>query len=338
MEQELEQRADELPDKEIATIYFGGGTPSLISPSRIERFLEKAHRILHISGGAEVTMEANPDDITPEKLAIWKALGINRLSLGTQSFREDRLQFMGRAHTADQALRSIQAIARADYRSWTIDLIYGLPGMTLDEWDEQLTIALDHGMPHLSAYCLTVEPRTALAHQVQKAIVKMPGDDAQSNQFDRLMERMAQAGLIHYEISNFGLPEHFSQHNSSYWEGVHYLGIGPSAHSYNGHTRRWNVSSNVRYTSAISHGSTYWESEELTAAQRTNETLLTGLRTLAGVRLEKLEVDALAENARAFRQYKEQGHLRVEDGRLILTSAGRHFADRIAQDLFVNEA
>jgi oxygen-independent coproporphyrinogen III oxidase len=337
MEKELLDRSGELQDKTTGTIYFGGGTPSLIPPQRIRRFLELASRLFQMDPHAEVTLEANPDDITPERLAIWKDLGINRLSLGTQSFREERLRFMGRAHTADQALRSIEAIAKAGYRSWTIDLIYGLPEMTLEEWDEQLTIALDHGMPHLSAYCLTVEPRTALAHQVKKALVKMPADDAQSAQFDHLIGRMEVAGLVHYEISNFGLPGHFSRHNLSYWEGVHYLGIGPSAHSYDGHTRRWNVAHNMRYANALAEGGPYWESERITAAQRTNETLMTGLRTLAGVRLDRLEHDPLAENALAFRQHKERGHLRLDEGRLVLTRAGRHFADRIAQDLFVNE-
>jgi coproporphyrinogen III oxidase-like Fe-S oxidoreductase len=161
---------------------------------------------------------------------------------------------MGRAHTADQALRSIELIAKAGFASWTIDLIYGLPQMTLAEWDEQLSIALDHGMPHLSAYCLTVEAKTALAHQVAKGTVHMPEDSDQSAQFDRLMERMEQAGLVHYEISNFGLPGHFSRHNTSYWEGVHYLGIGPSAHSYDGATRRWNVANNMRYAKALEAG------------------------------------------------------------------------------------
>jgi oxygen-independent coproporphyrinogen III oxidase len=334
---ELEHRSPEIAnDTQVETIYFGGGTPSLIPVERIAAYIDQARRLFKVPSDAEITLEANPDDITPERLDAWKKAGINRMSLGTQSFREERLRFMGRAHTADQALRSIEAIANAGFRSWTIDLIYGLPGMTLDEWNEQLTIALDHGMPHLSAYCITVEPRTALAHQVKKEIVKMPTDEAQSAQFDLLMERMAQAGLVHYEISNFALPGHLSRHNTSYWEGVQYLGIGPSAHSFNGHVRRWNVANNMRYANAIEQDRPYWESEELTAAQRTNETLLTGLRTLAGVPLEKLEVDALAENATAFRQHLERGHLRVEDGRLILTGAGRHFADRIAQDLFVS--
>ncbi len=335
---ELDQRAVELAQHpQIGTIYFGGGTPSLIPIERIAAYIDQARKLFNVSPDAEITLEANPDDITPEKLQAWKSAGINRISLGTQSFREDRLQFMGRAHTADQALQSIAAIAKADFRSWTIDLIYGLPSMTIQEWDEQLSIALDHGMPHLSAYCLTVEPRTALAHQVKTSIVKMPGDDAQSAQFDHLIQRMAQAGLEHYEISNFALPGHRSRHNTSYWEGVHYLGIGPGAHSFNGHTRRWNIANNQGYAKAIEGGLSFHESEILSPAQRTNETLMTGLRTLAGVRLDGLELDPILANAKAFRQHMERGHLRLEQGRLILTSAGRHFADRIAQDLFVND-
>lgn len=336
MHRELDARASAISGP-IGSIYFGGGTPSLLEPMEIGAFLEQAQKLFRVEGDAEVTLEANPDDITPERLAHWKAMGINRLSLGTQSFREDRLTWMGRAHNADQALRSIDLIARVGFRSWTIDLIYGLPGMTLAEWDEQLTIAVDHGMPHLSAYCLTVEPRTALAHQVGKRMVTMPGDDAQSAQFDRLMERMELAGLVHYEISNFGLPGHFSHHNTSYWEGVPYLGIGPSAHSYDGSRRRWNVANNARYIAALLEGTPYWEEELLTPAQRTNELLLAGLRTIAGVRIEQLELDALALNRKAAEAHMQRGHLLVKDGRLVLSKAGRHFADRIASDLFVTD-
>ncbi|HRO98038.1 MAG TPA: radical SAM family heme chaperone HemW [Flavobacteriales bacterium] len=336
MHRELAERASEL-EGPLGTIYFGGGTPSLLEPAEIEAFLEQARQLFGVDDDAEVTLEANPDDITPERLAQWKELGITRLSLGTQSFREDRLTWMGRAHNAEQALRSIDLIAAAGFRTWTIDLIYGLPNMTLAEWDEQLTIALDRGMPHLSAYCLTVEPRTALAHQVSKRLVTMPGDDAQSAQFDRLMERMEQAGLVHYEISNFGLPGHFSRHNTSYWEGVPYLGIGPSAHSYDGRRRRWNVANNARYIAALLEGTPYGEEEILTPAQRTNELLLTGLRTIAGVRIEQLELDALALNRKAAEAHMQRGHLLVKDGRLVLSRAGRHFADRIALDLFVTD-
>ena len=337
MHRELGERAEELDGQKVDTVYFGGGTPSLVPIARLSLFMDDLRKRLRLSDNAEVTLEANPDDITEERLAEWLAVGVTRMSLGTQSFRDERLRFMGRAHNADQALRSIALISKAGFLSWTIDLIYGLPGMTIAEWDEQLTIALDHGMPHLSAYCLTVETKTALAHQVKSGTVHMPDDEDQSAQFDRLMERMELAGLDHYEISNFGLPGHHSRHNSSYWEGVPYLGIGPSAHSYNGHARRWNVANNVRYNSAIQKGEPYWESEELTAAQRTNERLLTGLRTSAGVALDRLELDALGRNSSAVERYVSNGQLFVRDGRLVLSKAGRHFADRIASDLFVTD-
>lgn len=333
---ELEQRAAELKGT-VETIYFGGGTPSLLAPAEIAHFMQDMRVRFAVAADAEVTLEANPDDITTERLDAWKAGGISRISLGTQSFREDRLRFMGRAHSSEQALRSIVLIAKAGFTSWTIDLIYGLPGMTLDEWDEQLTIALDQGMPHLSAYCLTVEARTALAHQVGKGLVAMPEDDEQSAQFDRLMERMEAAGLDHYEISNFGKPGHHSRHNTSYWDGATYLGIGPSAHSFDGTVRRWNVSNNATYIKALADGTLFWEREELTPAQRTNERLMTGLRTANGVDLSKLEVDALRINSSAFQQHVSNGHLHVGSGRLVLSKAGRHFADRIASDLFVTE-
>lgn len=337
MERELELRADELSGHSVGSIYFGGGTPSLLDPAHIAFLLEQVRRLHRVDADVEVTLEANPDDITPERLAAWTDLGIDRLSLGTQSFREDRLRFMGRAHSAEQALRSIALIAQAPLRSWTIDLIYGLPGMDRVEWDEQLRIALDHGMPHLSAYCLTVEPGTALAAQVRKGQVTTSGDDVQSEQFDLLMDRMEHAGLTHYEISNFGRPGHFSRHNTSYWEGVPYQGIGPAAHSFNGRERRWNVANNVRYARAIEQGETFWEAEVLSPAQRTNELLMTGLRTIAGVRIDALEIDALVVNRTAVLKHMERGHLAVNAGRLVLSKAGRHFADRIASDLFVTD-
>ncbi len=337
MARELRERSLEIAGEPMGTIYFGGGTPSLLEPARIAAFVQLARELFQLEGDAEITLETNPDDVTADRLVAWRDAGITRLSLGTQSFRDDRLRWMGRAHDARQALDSIALIANAGFSSWTIDLIYGLPGMTLAEWDAQLTIALDHGMPHLSAYCLTVEAKTALAHQVKKRMVSMPGDDDQSAQFDRLMERMEQAGLEHYEISNFGRPGHHSRHNTSYWEGVPYLGIGPSAHSFNGTSRRWNVAHNARYVKAIHNGEPFWESETLTPAQRTNERLMTGLRTTRGVAVATLEMDALHINASAFQRYVALGELVLTEGRLALTKAGRHFADRIASDLFVTD-
>lgn len=337
MELELIRRSSELGDGPVGTIYFGGGTPSLLEPGRIAAFIQQAQDLFRVEREAEITLEANPDDINAERLTAWRSAGITRISLGTQSFRDDRLKWMGRAHDAQQALTSIDLIANAGFKTWTIDLIYGLPGMSLKEWDEQLTIALDHGMPHLSAYCLTVEEKTALAHQVKKGGVHMPGDDAQSTQFDRLMERMDAAGLEHYEISNFGKAGHHSRHNTSYWEGTTYLGIGPSAHSFDGRTRRWNVANNAAYSKAITERALYWESESLTPAQRTNERLMTGLRTAKGVELAKLEVDALRVNSSAVQHHVSNGSMSIVDGRLVLSRAGRHFADRIASDLFVTD-
>lgn len=336
MRDELMARRNELDEVPIGTIYFGGGTPSIVGWAVIGSMMDLLRTSFDLQAGAEVTLEANPDDITEENLAKWKEIGITRISLGTQSFREERLRWMARAHNAEQAVKSIALIAKAGFSSWTIDLIYGLPAMSLAEWDEQLTIAFDHGMPHLSAYCLTVEPRTALAHQVKKALVRMPGDEDQSAQFDRLMERMEEAGFDHYEISNFGRPGHWSRHNSSYWEGVPYLGIGPSAHSFDGRTRRWNVANNARYVDSIRTGTPYWEQEVLSIAQRTNEALLTGLRTSAGVAIARLEVDVLSLNSSAIERYVSSGQLKLVEGRLVLTRAGRHFADRIAADLFVS--
>ncbi len=337
VEKELLLRSKEIGDAPVSTIYFGGGTPSLLEPARIASFIQLSRDLFRVQRDAEVTLEANPDDITAERLEQWKSMGITRLSLGTQSFRADRLTWMGRAHNAEQALKSIALIAKAGFASWTIDLIYGLPQMTLAEWEEQLTIALDHGMPHLSAYCLTVEPKTALAHQVKKSIVSMPGDADQSAQFDRLMERMEAAGLEHYEISNFGLSGHHSRHNSSYWEGVPYLGIGPSAHSFDGSKRRWNVANNALYVQGVVGSARYWDEESLTPAQRTNERLLTGLRTSKGVELARLELDVIGHQRRAVERWSSTGHLIHGDGRLVLTRAGRHFADRIASDLFVTD-
>ncbi|MCB0795210.1 MAG: coproporphyrinogen III oxidase, partial [Flavobacteriales bacterium] len=213
--------------------------------------------------------------------------------------------------------------------------IYGLPGMDLKEWDEQLRIALDHGMPHLSAYCLTVEPGTVLHHQVRKGVVIPATDPEVSAQFDHLMATMDAEGLIHYEISNFGREGHFSRHNRIYWNGEAYLGIGPSAHSFVGNERRWNVANNVRYARSVSDGTRYWEAELVGPKERTNEMIMTGLRTMWGVDLGTLPIDIRKHDQGRIVQYIRQGLIEKMDGRLVLSKAGRHLADRIASDLFV---
>mgnify|MGYP001004285579 FL=1 len=337
MHKELGERATELNGASVETIYFGGGTPSQLTDAELKAFIYQARTLFTVTPDAEVTMEVNPDDVDAQRLSAWKSIGITRLSIGVQSFREVRLQFMGRAHDATQSRESLRLISEAGFASWTMDLIYGLPGMTMDEWNEQLETALSFAPPHISAYCLTVESRTALDHQVSKGLVTMPGDADQAAQFERLIERLESAGYVQYEISNFGQPGHFSRHNSSYWKGVPYLGIGPSAHSYNGTKRRWNVSHNLRYAQGVTAGTTYWEEETLTPVQVTNEALLTGLRTSWGVELSALPLDLLEARSPTVVHYRSQGLLEHRDGRLVLTKAGRAFADRIASDLFLTD-
>ncbi|MEO7081414.1 MAG: radical SAM family heme chaperone HemW [Flavobacteriales bacterium] len=335
MRTELRSRIAELKGAALGSIYFGGGTPSLLSPQELGSLLEEARSLATVEADAEITIEANPDDISEAVLAAWRDIGITRVSLGVQSFREERLQWMGRAHNAVQSLQAIEQVANAGFDTWTIDLIYGLPGMTLAEWDEQLTIALDHGMPHLSAYCLTVEARTALHKQVQTGRIVPANDEEQAAQFEHGIARVAEAGLVQYEISNFGKEGHFAKHNTSYWQGVPYLGIGPSAHSFNGDQRRWNVANNVRYATAVENGEQYWEAEALTPVQRINERLLTGLRTMWGVELSGMGEAFDKVNAKTIEGYIALNEIEVRDGRLILTPKGRNFADRIASDLFM---
>lgn len=335
MRTELRSRIAELEGAPLASIYFGGGTPSLLAPEELGTLLGTARSLTQVAPDAEITLEANPDDLSEAVLSAWRALGINRVSLGIQSFREERLQWMGRAHNAAQSAAAIGLVANAGLSSWTIDLIYGLPGMTLAEWDEQISTALAHGMPHLSAYCLTVESRTALHKQVETGRIQLPGDAAQAAQFEHLIRRMSEAGLVQYEISNYGREGHFAKHNTSYWQGVPYLGIGPSAHSFNGRERRWNVANNVRYAEGVEQGGTYWEGETLTPAQRINEQVLTGLRTMWGVELAPLGAAFRRANESTIHRYIALKDLEERNGRLVLTHKGRNFADRIASDLFM---
>ncbi len=335
MRKELQERIGELNGQPLTTIYFGGGTPSLLSPEDLSLLIGDARTLTLAEPDAEVTLEANPDDVSAEALAAWRSIGFTRVSLGIQSFRDERLQWMNRSHNALQSHRAIELVANAGLRSWTIDLIYGLPGMTIAEWDEQLSIALGHGMPHLSAYCLTVEKRTALYKQIATGRI-VPAEDAeQAEQFEHGIARLEKAGLVQYEISNFGWEGHFAKHNTSYWQGVPYLGIGPSAHSFNGMQRRWNVANNVRYADGVENGATYWEEETLTPNQRINERVLTGLRTMWGVELAALGEDFRKVNEAAIQRYLALKELEIRNGHLILTPKGKNFADRIASDLFM---
>lgn len=325
----------------VGTVYLGGGTPSLLPDTALQRLLDAVRHRYAVAEGAEVTLEANPDDIGAEKLEAWKRAGINRLSIGVQSFRDADLQWMNRAHNAGQAREAIRAARAAGFDHDSIDLIYGTPGLSDDALKENLAEAIALGCPHLSCYALTVEPRTALDKDIRRG--KMPPIDpeVQARQFLLVMDTLKDAGYEHYEISNFALPGHRSRHNSSYWQGVPYLGLGPSAHSFDGRNRRWNVSNNALYLEAIAKGEIPFEVEALTPVQRLNEYIMISIRTMEGLDLERVEREwGKAERGIIEQQAKSmeaKGWMLSAGSNRILTKEGKLFADGIASDLFFEE-
>jgi len=322
----------------VDTIYWGGGTPSLLEIADIQQILQQLQEQYVISEQAEITLETNPDDITTEKLIAWREAGINRLSIGIQSFEEQDLQWMNRAHTAAQSLRSIQQAKEVGFTNITIDLIYGTPGLTDEAWEKNIATALTLQIPHLSCYALTVEPKTALAGMIHKQIVADVDPEQQARQFAILTEKTALAGMEQYEISNFAQPGFRSRHNSSYWQGKPYLGLGPSAHSYNGFSRQWNIANNSLYLAAIDKGEIPYEEEILTETQQLNEYIMTGLRTMEGISLEKVTAEWAKDKAAAIHKAAEKyialGQIRFTKDALQLEEAGKFFADGIAADLF----
>lgn len=324
----------------IKTIYLGGGTPSLLSASELDLILSTLQQHYTIASGIEITLEANPDDISVEKLNQWFKAGINRLSIGIQSFFEEDLQWMNRAHNALQAKDCIVQAQIAGFGNLTIDLIYGTPGLTNERWQQNIQTALSLDIPHLSCYALTVEPNTALDHMVRKGDKKDVDTDLQATHFDILTQTLQAAGFEHYEISNFAKPGFRSQHNSSYWLGKPYLGLGPSAHSFDGaFTRQWNISNNPLYISSLQQGIIPYESETLTSVQRINEYLMTSLRTMEGISINSLEQnwgeERKLEVVNAAQIFIDRKDIILNDHHLILTQQGKFLADGIAADLFV---
>lgn len=328
---------DYLGGASISTVYFGGGTPSLLDPASLEQILNTLTRHHPIAADAEITLEANPDDISNSRAAAWKKMGINRLSIGVQSFVEEELQWMNRAHTATQALESI-TIAQQYFDQLTIDLIYGSPVLSDALWHANLDRALGLGIPHLSCYALTVEDKTALHHQITMKRKEAVSAEDQARQFEILMNRMDQAGYEHYEISNFALPGHRSKHNAAYWSGVPYLGLGPSAHSFNGTSRQWNMANNALYIQSLQSGQLCFEQEILTPVQQINEYLMTSLRTREGVNLEKITERFGSPAAAALEQqlkpWLQHGKALREGVHVRLTPQGKLYADGIAASLF----
>lgn len=322
----------------IETIYFGGGTPSLLSSEQINSLLKEVYQNYPINDKLEITLECNPDDINSINLESWKREGINRLSIGIQSFFEEDLQWMNRAHNAKQSLQSIQLAKEIEFNNLTIDLIYGVPGLSNEKWLQNLNIANDLGISHLSCYALTVEPKTALEKFIEKGTKNEPDTNHQSEQFEMLMIWAAAHEFEHYEISNFARPGFESKHNSNYWKGEQYLGIGPSAHSFNGTSRQWNISNNAVYIKSIAENSLPFEMEILTEKQRLNEYIMTALRTKEGISLLELSTkfpkEASEEIAQNSSKYIHQELMKLEANHLTLTNKGKLFADGIASDLF----
>lgn len=338
---ELQSTNNYLQNQPVETLYFGGGTPSLLLNDEIKLITEQLHRYFSIAKDAEFTLEANPDDISNEKLSGWKNTGINRLSIGIQSLFEEDLQWMNRSHTAAHAKKVIEQSRDAGFEHFTVDLIYGTPGLTDDKWKQNLDWVVQQNITHLSCYALTVEEITPLEKQIRQHKKVNTNAEQQSRQFIQLMDYAEQAGFEHYEISNFAKPGHRSKHNSSYWKGVSYLGLGPSAHSFNGNSRQWNVSNNQQYIQSLQQNNIPIEKEELTSTQKLNEYIMTSLRLMEGCDLNKVkeafgneQADQLKKEALSFIL---KDWLKEENDHLILTREGKLFADRIASDLFFEE-
>lgn len=320
-----------------SSIYFGGGTPSLLPPHQLERLLNTAFTLFAVEKDAEITLEANPDDLTPDTLTALRSTPVNRLSIGIQSFSAADLQLMNRAHSEKQAREALELALNAGFSNITADLIYGIPGSSDQQWAQNIQILTSYKIPHISAYCLTIETKTALHHFVQKGKIP-PVDEAQAvRQFDFLISSLEDLGYIHYEISNFAQPGSFARHNSNYWLQIPYLGIGPSAHSFNGQLRQWNIAHNAQYIKAMQEDTPapWFEQELLSPEQRYNEAILTALRTVWGLSPNDL--------APAFRDYflekippfLQNGQIEQNGDRYRLTRTGKFFADGIAVDLFL---
>lgn len=327
-----------LAGETVETIYFGGGTPSLLSKEELLSILTALQQHFTIHPGAEITLEANPDDITEAALTGWQQAGISRLSIGIQSFFEEDLQWMNRAHTAQQAFDNLQ-LARSRFSNITIDLIYGTPGLTDDKWQQNVATALSLQIPHLSCYALTVEPKTALDAMIRAKKSPAVNSEDQARQFLLLMDWLKQAGYEHYEISNFALRGQRSRHNSSYWQGKKYLGLGPSAHSYDGKDRQWNIANNALYIQSLHNNTVPFEKEILTETQRLNEYIMTSLRTSEGISLQyvqQLSGETISRLIKeSSRRYIDQALMIEENDHYKLTQEGKLFADGIAGDLFV---
>ena len=335
---ELRHRKHFLKNQPIQTIYFGGGTPSLLSPQNLAEILEVIQKEYSCQL-EEITLEANPDDLNQKALEEWKNLGIDRLSLGIQSFHSEILQFYNRSHTADQALKAIDLARNAGFDKFSFDLIYGFPFRDHSLWEKDLKLAIEQDPGHISAYALTVEPKTALGNWAQKGKFKPAEEDFVAEQFEILQEETEKAGYTQYEISNFGKVGKWALHNTNYWKGVPYLGVGPSAHSFDGISRGSNPSSNTLYLKSWQTGKSCFQEEQDSSEDRANEQILTALRTSWGLNLEEFKnsfgSDLRLERSSEIEKLRSAGLLLWNGNSLSLTKKGKLLADSIAAELFL---
>ena len=334
---EIQLRKHEIAEK-VETIYFGGGTPSILTNVEIKFLIQEVYQNFEVIKNPEITLEANPDDLSEERIIALSQTPINRLSIGVQSFFEADLKLMNRAHNSAEAKKSL-AIATQYFDNISVDLIYGIPGLTNAMWLENIETALSFGVPHISSYALTVEPKTALYKLIQTGKIAEPKDDVAQEHFEILVKTLTDEGFVHYELSNFGKPDYFSKNNSSYWLGKKYLGIGPSAHSFDGKSRSWNIANNSLYIKSISEEKLPHEVEILTQEDRYNEYVMTGLRTIWGISLERIEKefgnDYLTYLLKQADKFLLDGLLSIHENVLRTTAKGKFLADGIASDLFI---
>ena len=338
LQKELVLRKDEFKDEVVETIYFGGGTPSVLTSEEIKRLIDSVYENYQVSENPEITLEANPDDFSKNRIIQLSNSPINRLSIGIQSFFEEDLKLMNRAHSAEEAEESL-SLATRQFENISIDLIYGIPGMNNDRWKQNIDKALAFNIPHISSYALTVEPKTALEHMIKKGAVQNVDDEQASYQYTILTEMLEKAGYACYEISNFGKEGYFSKNNTAYWQGKKYIGIGPSAHSFDGQRRGWNVRNNTKYLKSIQDGKLPMEKETLSKTDRYNEYVMTGLRTIWGVSLKKIA----SEYGEKYSNYLlEQSSKPIEQKLLVLdgdilsaSKKGKFLVDGLAANLFM---
>lgn len=339
LKKELESRASELDSEIINTIYLGGGTPSVLLIDEQRDLLNTIRQNYTVSDDAEITMEANPDDLSQAVLSALREIGYNRLSMGVQSFAEADLKLMNRRHGVMQAVQSVKWARNAGFKNISIDLIYGLPNQTLEEWERNVRIAVELDVQHISAYNLTYHEGTVFYDQLIMGILKELPDELSLQQFELLISILKEAGFEHYEISNFCKPGMYSQHNSSYWKNKKYLGIGPSAHSFDLYSRRWNVSSIGKYLQSIENNQSYSETEILTEQDRYNDYIITGLRTIWGISEAKIKAEFSEPYFIHFQKIRDKnlgsGHISFQSGIVCLSPEGLFISDRIIEDFMV---